>query len=58
MLLWLLAILIAAAAAPTVNRVVGSLGGWVLAVVPVGVFIALLNQWPSVVNQQDVSFFV
>ncbi|MCS7465853.1 putative monovalent cation/H+ antiporter subunit A [Stieleria sp. ICT_E10.1] len=63
MLLWLLAILIAAAVAPTVNRVVGSmdgvtLGGWVLAAVPAGVFIALLTLWPSVVNQQDVSVFV
>ena len=55
MLWWLLAILIAALVAPTVNRIVGSWGGWVLAVVPAGVFIGLLNQWPSIVNQEDVS---
>jgi len=55
MLWWLLAILIAAVVAPTLNRIVGSWSGWVLAVVPAGVFIGLLNQWPSIVNQEDVS---
>lgn len=58
MFLWLLAILSAAAVAPTVNRAVGSWGGWILAVVPAGVFIGLLNQWPSVVHGQDLSVFV
>lgn len=58
MFLWLSAILIAAVLSPALHRVVGSRGGWVLAMVPVGVFAALLKLWPSVVNHQDVSAFV
>ena len=58
MFLWLWAILIAAGLAPGVNRVVGSRGGWGLALVPAGVFACLLKQWASIVNQQDVSAYV
>ncbi|MEZ6131258.1 MAG: putative monovalent cation/H+ antiporter subunit A [Planctomycetaceae bacterium] len=55
MFLWLLAILIAAAFAPGVNRVFDSRGGWALALVPVAVFAWLLKLSPSVVGMQDVS---
>lgn len=58
MSLWLLAILIAAVAAPSVNRFARSWGGWILAVVPAGVFVGLLNQWPAVGNGRDVSTFI
>jgi multicomponent Na+:H+ antiporter subunit A len=55
MFLWLSAILIAAAFAPAVNRVLGARGGWPLALVPAGVFACLLKLWPSVVDMRDVS---
>ncbi|QDU44713.1 Na(+)/H(+) antiporter subunit A [Symmachiella dynata] len=58
MFLWLWAILIAAALAPGVNRIVGSRGGWGLAMVPAGVFVFLLKQWPLVMQQRDVSVSV
>lgn len=55
MFLWLLVILIAAAAAPGLNRVFGSRGGWVLAMAPVAILTNLLRLWPSVVGRQDIS---
>ena len=55
MFLWLWAILIAGVLSPGVNRIAGSRGCWGLALVPAGVFACLLNQWPAVVNQRDVS---
>ncbi|MCA9066147.1 MAG: hypothetical protein KDA96_23930, partial [Planctomycetaceae bacterium] len=55
MFLWLWVILIAAGLAPGVSRMVGSRGGWLLALVPAGVAVCLLQQWPAVVNQQNVS---
>ncbi|WP_417738462.1 putative monovalent cation/H+ antiporter subunit A [Rosistilla oblonga] len=57
MLLWLLVILLAACLAGGVNRFVGSRGGWGLALVPAGVFACLLDQWPLVLNQQNLSLY-
>jgi len=54
MLVWLLAILIAAFVAPVVHRAVGSWGGWLLAVVPASVFAGLLTHWPVIVDGQEV----
>jgi len=48
--LWLLAILLAAMAAPWLNRWAGSHAGWLLAFVPAGVFAALLNNLTPVAN--------
>jgi len=58
MFLWLWAILIAAVFAPVVHRVAGSRAGWGLALVPAGVFAALLKLWPSVVDQRVESAFI
>ncbi|QDT34156.1 putative monovalent cation/H+ antiporter subunit A [Thalassoglobus polymorphus] len=55
MFLWLLVILTAGILAPAVNRLIGSRGGWCLALVPAGVFTYLLKLWPSVMNQEEIS---
>jgi len=47
---WLLAILLAAVAAPSVFRFAGASSGWILAIVPAAIFVALLNQVSPVVD--------
>ncbi len=49
---WLLTFLLAACAAPVVFRLAGSYSGWILAVVPATVFVALLNQTAPVTDGQ------
>lgn len=49
---WLLAILLAASAAPWVFRLAGSYSGWILAIVPATIFAALLNQVTAVTDGQ------
>lgn len=49
---WLLAILLAASAAPWVFRLAGSYSGWILAIVPATIFAALLNQVAAVTDGQ------
>jgi len=55
MYFWLLAILLAAITAPWLVRRVGSHGGWMLAIVPTCVFVALLNHLAPVVSGQFVA---
>lgn len=55
MYLWLLAIMLAATTAPWLVRLVGSHGGWILAIVPTCVFAAHLNHLTPVVGGEFVS---
>lgn len=55
MFFWLSGILIAGILAPGVYRVFGSRGAWGLALVPAGIFVSLLQRWPKVMSQQNLS---